>query len=75
MLVIKLIVDNIRLHHAKIVKALEEKNSKYIKLFYLPAYNLDECLNQNYKQSVNRNIIPKDKEHLRINMHNRIYHF
>lgn len=66
-----LIVDNLRVHHAKLVKAWEKENSKYIKLFYLPAYspdyNPDEYLNQDYKQSANRNDIPKDKEHLRRN--------
>ena len=34
-----LIVDNLRVHHAKLVKEWEEENSKYIKLFYLPAYS------------------------------------
>lgn len=66
-----LIVDNLRVHHAKLVKAWEEENSDKIKLFYLPAYspdyNPDEYLNQDYKQSANRNDIPKDKEHLREN--------
>ena len=63
-----LIVDNLRVHHAKLVKAWEEENSKYIKLFYLPAYspdyNPDEYLNQDYKQSANKNDIPINKEHL-----------
>ncbi|MDK2047665.1 IS630 family transposase [Aliarcobacter butzleri] len=66
-----LIVDNLRVHHAKLVKAWEEENSKYIRLFYLPAYspdyNPDEYLNQDYKQSANRNDVPKDKEHLKRN--------
>lgn len=63
-----LIVDNLRVHHAKLVKAWEEKNQDKIKLFYLPAYspdyNPDEYLNQDYKQSANKNDIPKNKEHL-----------
>ena len=66
-----LIVDNLRVHHAKLVKAWEEENKDKIKLFYLPAYspdyNPDEYLNQDYKQSANKNDIPKDKEHLRRN--------
>ncbi len=66
-----LIVDNLRVHHAKLVKAWEEENSHKIKLFYLPAYspdyNPDEYLNQDFKQSANRNDIPKDKDHLRRN--------
>ncbi len=68
---IYLIVDNLRVHHASLVKEWEEKNLKYIKLFYLPAYspdyNPDEYLNQDFKQSANRNDIPKDIEHLRRN--------
>ena len=66
-----LIVDNLRVHHAKLVRAWEEENSKYIRLFYLPAYspdyNPDEYLNQDYKQTANRNNVPKDKEQLRRN--------
>ncbi|CAM3808595.1 IS630 family transposase [Arcobacter cloacae] len=66
-----LIVDNLRVHHAKLVKAWEEEHKDKIKLFYLPAYspdyNPDEYLNQDYKQSANRNDVPKDKEHLKRN--------
>ena len=66
-----LIVDNLRVHHAKVVKAWEEENRQKIKLFYLPAYspdyNPDEYLNQDFKQSANRNDIPQDKDHLRNN--------
>src|SRR5574344_3036490 len=54
-----LIVDNLRVHHAKLVIAWEEENKDKIKLFYLPAYspdyNPDEYLNQDYKQSANKN--------------------
>jgi transposase len=71
---IYLIVDNLRVHHAKAVKKWEEENADKIKLFYLPAYspdyNPDEYLNQDFKQSANRNDIPKDKEHLRRNTEN-----
>jgi transposase len=66
-----MIVDNLRVHHAKLVKTWEEEHKDKIKLFYLPAYspdyNPDEYLNQDFKQSANRNDIPKDKEHLRKN--------
>jgi len=44
-----MIVDNLRVHHAKLVKAWEEKHKDKIKLFYLPPYspefNPDEYLN------------------------------
>lgn len=66
-----LIVDNLRVHHAKLVKAWEQENTDKIKLFYLPAYspdyNPDEYLNQDLKQSSNRNDVPVNQEHLRKN--------
>ena len=47
-----MIVDNLRVHHAKKVKEWEEENKDKIKLFYLPPYspefNPDEYLNQDY---------------------------
>ena len=66
-----LVVDNLRVHHAKLTKAWEEQNKEKIKLFYLPAYspdyNPDEYLNQDFKQSANRNDVPTNQEHLRKN--------
>lgn len=48
-----LIVDNLRVHHAKVVKEWLEKRKPLIELFYLPAYspdlNPDELLNQDVK--------------------------
>ncbi len=68
---IYLMVDNLRVHHAKLVKAWEEENKDKIKLFYLPSYspdyNPDEYLNQDYKQSANKYNIPTNKEELRRN--------
>ena len=66
-----LIVDNLRVHHAKLVKAWEEEHKDQIKLFYLPAYspdyNPDEYLNQDYKQSANKYEIPTTQKQLRTN--------
>ena len=66
-----LIVDNLRVHHAKIVKAWEEENKDKIKLFYLaaysPDYNPDEYLNQDYKQSANKYELPTSQKQLRTN--------
>ena len=66
-----LIVDNLRVHHAKIVKAWKEENKDKIKLFYLPAYspdyNPDEYLNQDYKQSANKYELPTTQKELRNN--------
>ena len=66
-----MVVDNLRVHHAKVVKVWEKEHSKQIKLFYLPPYspdyNPDEYLNQDYKQSANKNRIPINKDQLREN--------
>lgn len=69
-----LIVDNLRVHHAKLVKAWEQENSEYIKLFYLPPYspefNPDEYLNQDYKRNANKNSLPMTQTQLRNNTQN-----
>lgn len=66
-----MIVDNLRVHHAKLVKAWEEEHKDKIKLFYLPPYspeyNPDEYLNQHYKRNANKNCIPLDQKELRAN--------
>ena len=60
-----LIVDNIRVHHAKAVTAWAEGNKAKIELFCLPAYapqhNPDEYLNNDVKQGLARRQTPKDK--------------
>jgi len=66
-----MIVDNLRVHHAKLVKDWVEENNEKIALFYLPAYspdyNPDEYLNQDYKRNANKNNIPKTKTQLKKN--------
>ncbi len=51
-----LILDNLRVHHAKIVKAWLGKNKDRIEVYYLPAYtpemNPDEYLNCDLKQGI-----------------------
>lgn len=51
-----LILDNLRVHHAKLVKAWLEKHQDEIEVFYLPSYspelNPDEMLNADLKQAV-----------------------
>ena len=51
-----LVLDNLRVHHAKIVKAWLEKNEESIEVFYLPAYspelNPDEYLNCDLKNGI-----------------------
>ncbi len=63
-----LILDNLRIHHAKLVKAWVEKHKEKIALFYLPAYspdlNPDEYLNNDFKRNVNAKHIPINKKEL-----------
>jgi transposase len=51
-----LILDNLRVHHAKVVRQWLEKHTEEIEVFYLPAYsselNPDEYLNYNLKVGV-----------------------
>lgn len=55
-----IIVDNLRVHHAKLVKAWIEEHSDKIKIFYLPPYspefNPDEYLNQDYKKMLTKTL-------------------
>lgn len=66
-----MIVDNLRVHHAKLVTAWIEEHKDKIAIFYLPPYspefNPDEYLNQDYKRNANKNNIPFTKTQLRKN--------
>jgi transposase len=66
-----MIVDNLRVHHAKLVTAWVEEHKEEIAIFYLPPYspefNPDEYLNQDYKRNANKNNIPFTKTQLRKN--------
>lgn len=67
-----LIVDNLRVHHAKLVKKWLNKHKNEIEIFYLPAYtpehNPDEYLNQDVKISLGSKQAPKDQEELQGNL-------
>jgi len=69
-----LILDNLRVHHSKIVKAWAEEHQSQIELFYLPAYspdlNPDEYLNNDFKRNVNKEHIPVNKKELAANTEN-----
>lgn len=71
---ILLILDNLRVHHATIVKDWVEEHQKQIALFYLPAYspdlNPDEYLNNDFKRNANKEHIPINKEELAVNTEN-----
>lgn len=53
---IYLILDNLRVHHSKVVRAWLEEHQDQIRLFFLPSYspekNPDEYLNGDMKQSI-----------------------
>ena len=51
-----LVLDNLRVHHAKVVRTWLTEHGEQIEVFYLPSYspelNPDECLNADLKQAV-----------------------
>jgi transposase len=63
------IVDNLRVHHARRVTAWVKANSERLELFYLPPYapehNPDEFLNNDVKQAMARQPVPRDKTSLK----------
>jgi len=64
-----LILDNLRVHHSKPVKAWLEKNKEKIECFYLPSYspelNPEERLNSDLKQAIGSKVQVRTKEKLR----------
>ncbi len=67
-----LIVDNLRVHHAKKVQAWTAKHSKKIELFFLPPYspehNPDEYVNQDIKQELKKKPSPGSQAQLHGNL-------
>jgi len=66
-----LVLDNLRVHHAKKVSSWIENHSERITLRFLPAYspdlNPDEYLNQDFKRNAHKEGIPKDHKALEKN--------
>jgi transposase len=64
-----LILDNLRVHHARPVKAWLAENKKKIEVFYLPAYspelNPDEYLNCDLKAGVHSGLPARTAEQLK----------
>lgn len=64
-----LILDNLRVHHAKIVMAWVNANKDKIELIFLPPYapecNPDEFVNNDVKQAMARKPAPKSKHELK----------
>lgn len=69
---IYLIVDNLRVHHAKAVTKWIEKHSDIIAIFYLPPYapehNPDEYVNQDLKSALSRKPKPRSEQALNRNL-------
>ena len=64
-----LILDNLRVHHSKIVKAWVAERKDKIELFYLPSYspqlNPEERLNADLKQEMGKRVPVRTKAKLR----------
>lgn len=73
-----LILDNLRVHHAKPVKAwlAEKKNKRKIEVFFLPAYspelNPDEYLNCDLKAGVHSRPPSRDEGQLKKKVHSHM---
>jgi transposase len=63
-----LILDNLKVHHAKKVQTWVESHKKSIELFFLPSYapeyNPDEYLNNTVKQRTHREKMSRNQEEL-----------
>lgn len=66
-----LIVDNLRVHHSKIVQEWLKENSAFIEVFYLPSYspdlNPDELLNGTLKRNLGKKPESRQKGELEHN--------
>ena len=64
-----LIMDNLRVHHSKPVKAWLEEHKAQIEMFFLPSYspelNPEERLNANLKRAIGSKVSVRTKEKLR----------
>jgi hypothetical protein len=64
-----LILDNLRVHHSKVVKAWAAERKDQIELFYLPSYspqlNPEERLNADLKQEMGKRVPVRTKAKLR----------
>ncbi|GHV37471.1 hypothetical protein FACS1894187_14270 [Synergistales bacterium] len=64
-----LILDNLKIHHGKMVAKYVKKNKDKIEIFYLPPYapefNPDEYLNGNLKREIAKRDHSKNMKDLR----------
>jgi len=71
-----LILDNLRVHHGKIVKKWVTEHIEKIELFYLPSYsperNPDEYLNCDLKYALSDKPAPKTQGKMKENLENHM---
>lgn len=71
-----LILDNLRVHHSKVVKQWVEKNKSKIEVFHLPSYspekNPDEYLNCDLKYGLSIRPSPRNQDQLKNNVENHM---
>ena len=71
-----LVLDNLRVHHAKKVRAWLERYSEKIEVFYLPPYapeyNPDELLNSDLKRSISKRPSPRSDKELEHNVRSHL---
>lgn len=71
-----LIVDNLRVHHAKCLDPWLKEREKEVRLFYLPSYspelNPDEYLNRDLKAAMAEQARPSSKDALRTNVESHL---
>ena len=69
---IYLILDNLKVHHSKLVKQWVEKNTNRIELFYFPSYspeiNPDEYLNNDLKSGIGLKQSSKNEKQMKSNI-------
>lgn len=67
-----IILDNLKVHHSKIVKKWVEENKNKLALFFLPSYspelNPDEYLNNDLKSSIGLKSTPKNDKQMKNNV-------
>jgi len=73
---IYLILDNLKVHHSKLVKQWVEKNTNRIELFYFPSYspeiNPDEYLNNDLKSGIGLKQSSKNEKQMKSNVKSHI---
>ena len=71
-----LVLDNLRVHHSKVVSAWLNEHKAEIELFFLPPYapeyNPDELLNSDIKRNAGAKRSPRTQAELETNVQNRL---